>query len=130
MKTVSLLFIRFYQRYLSPRKGFCCAYKVINGGRSCSAFTYTAISRAGGWRGTILAKRRMASCGASIEKLNRYRMSYPAKRNAEAGYCAVGEALDIGACALDVMQSCDFAGFMRSGNRNAGKSNYPKRHRR
>lgn len=35
-KTILVAFINAYQRYISPRKGFICAHRVLHGGMSCS----------------------------------------------------------------------------------------------
>lgn len=36
-----------YQRYLSPHKGYCCAYRVHTGRRSCSAYARRVNQRLG-----------------------------------------------------------------------------------
>lgn len=35
--------IEYYQRYLSPYKGFCCSHRVLHNGQSCSEFAKQAI---------------------------------------------------------------------------------------
>jgi putative component of membrane protein insertase Oxa1/YidC/SpoIIIJ protein YidD len=55
--------IRAYQRHLSPRKGFCCALRASNGGRSCSAYGYRVIARCGLRKGWRLLRRRLDACG-------------------------------------------------------------------
>ena len=49
--------VRFYQRRLSPHKGFCCAHAALHGGESCSA----AVSRAVREDGLIAGRRRIAA---------------------------------------------------------------------
>ena len=39
--------IKFYQRKISPNKGYCCAHAVYYGGDSCSEFGYKAINEYG-----------------------------------------------------------------------------------
>lgn len=39
--------IGLYQRYVSPYKGFCCAYRAQTGRRSCSAYGKTIATRLG-----------------------------------------------------------------------------------
>jgi uncharacterized protein len=41
------LSIGAYQRYLSPHKGFCCAYRVHTGRRSCSAYARSITQQLG-----------------------------------------------------------------------------------
>lgn len=63
MRRAALTAIRAYQRYLSPHKGFCCAYRHHTGRPSCSSFGYRAISRYGVIVGMGLVKRRTHLCG-------------------------------------------------------------------
>lgn len=39
--------IRFYQKRISPHKGFCCAYRKLTGGYSCSQYAYKIVQRHG-----------------------------------------------------------------------------------
>jgi putative component of membrane protein insertase Oxa1/YidC/SpoIIIJ protein YidD len=34
----AMMLIRGYQKWISPRKGFCCAYRYFTGARGCSEF--------------------------------------------------------------------------------------------
>lgn len=43
-KASLLLAIRIYQRYLSPYKGFACAYRVLHQEQSCSHYFYSCIT--------------------------------------------------------------------------------------
>lgn len=55
--------IGVYQRYLSPRKGFRCAYRVRHKRRaSCSQFARRAIERLGLLPGVRLLRRRFDKC--------------------------------------------------------------------
>jgi putative component of membrane protein insertase Oxa1/YidC/SpoIIIJ protein YidD len=55
--------IELYQRYLSPRKGFCCAYRVRHRRRdSCSQYAKRAISKLGLLPGVRLLRRRFGKC--------------------------------------------------------------------
>ncbi len=62
MRYLLLLAIRIYQRYLSPHKGFCCAYRAHTGRASCSTLGYRAIRRYGGLIGIAILRRRMTLC--------------------------------------------------------------------
>jgi len=64
-KALALAAIRFYQRAISPRKGFHCAYAAHTGRGSCSALGYRAIQRYGVWRGLFLLDARLHRCGAA-----------------------------------------------------------------
>ena len=54
--------IGLYQRYLSPRKGFRCAYGVLHGRDSCSRFASRAIEGHGLVGGARLTSRRFDKC--------------------------------------------------------------------
>jgi len=58
MKAVFLALIRFYRRYLSPRKGKAsCRYVP-----TCSQYAVTAVERYGAWKGGWMALRRILRC--------------------------------------------------------------------
>ena len=58
MKAVFLAMIRFYRRYLSPRKGKAsCRYVP-----TCSQYAVTAVERYGVWKGGWMALRRILRC--------------------------------------------------------------------
>ena len=58
MRTVLLSLIRFYRRYLSPRKGKAtCRYIP-----TCSQYAVTAIERYGAWKGGWMAVWRLLRC--------------------------------------------------------------------
>ena len=59
---LALRAIAFYQRHLSPRKGYCCALHATGAGRSCSAYGYRAIARGGVFNGLALLRRRIDAC--------------------------------------------------------------------
>ena len=88
-KRLALWAIRAYQRYLSPWKGFSCAYGVLTGRDSCSAYGYRAIARHGLRIGLPLLQRRLRACG---ERHRQHLALHPqarrsARRQAQAGYC-------------------------------------------
>src|SRR5215212_9685400 len=62
------LTITLYQRYLSPHKGYSCAYRTYHGGRSCSQFAKQIVLRRGVLRLFPLLRRRFARC-ANARKL-------------------------------------------------------------
>jgi hypothetical protein len=56
-KWTLLLFVRFYQIFLSPFFGGACKFYP-----SCSRYGYEAIARHGAWRGSVLAAKRLLRC--------------------------------------------------------------------
>lgn len=59
-----------YQRFVSPRKRFGCAYRLAHGGTGCSGFVKHAIARHGLWRTTPLIRARFAACNVAARTLN------------------------------------------------------------
>jgi putative component of membrane protein insertase Oxa1/YidC/SpoIIIJ protein YidD len=60
---LALAAIRGYQRWLSPQKGFSCAFRSATGGASCSAYGHAVIARFGLRLGLGLLRRRLDLCG-------------------------------------------------------------------
>jgi uncharacterized protein len=94
VKTLLLTLIRLYQRHVSPRKGFACAYRVHTGCASCSHLGYRAIRRYGVWQGLDVLQARLTRCGVAHR---RYAAMHPPsqprahqRRLAQAGFCDVG----------------------------------------
>lgn len=59
-----------YQRYLSPRKGFCCAHRTLHGGLSCSEFGRRVVLRYGIIHFVLLQARRFSRCSNAYAILN------------------------------------------------------------
>jgi putative component of membrane protein insertase Oxa1/YidC/SpoIIIJ protein YidD len=113
--------IEIYQRYISPRKGFCCAYRVRYRRRdSCSQYAKRAISKLGLLPGVRILRRRFEKCGHASRVL-----AYEPKREKNdarqdsSRYADCGSNFDPGvtcdACdcigaAPDVMSGCDVGG--------------------
>jgi putative component of membrane protein insertase Oxa1/YidC/SpoIIIJ protein YidD len=102
LKALALAAIAFYQRYLSPRKGYSCAFRVHTGRDSCSAYGKRVIERYGAPYGVQLIKRRLKACSRT--------------HHAQAGFvdCDLPcEGPDISACedmqaALDAAECCGY----------------------
>jgi putative component of membrane protein insertase Oxa1/YidC/SpoIIIJ protein YidD len=69
LSSSAIAVIGFYQRHVSPWKGYCCAHRMRTGRASCSGFAKRAIGRAGLRRGLCLLGRRFAACSASARAL-------------------------------------------------------------
>jgi putative component of membrane protein insertase Oxa1/YidC/SpoIIIJ protein YidD len=54
--------IGVYQRYISPHKGYRCAYRVHHGGQSCSEFARQAILADGVLEALPAFKQRLIEC--------------------------------------------------------------------
>jgi uncharacterized protein len=71
MTTLALLFIRFYQRFISPRKGFRCAHAAFFGGASCSGAIYNLILERGLWPALPHIRNRFLECDFAYKTLLR-----------------------------------------------------------
>ncbi|BDX08547.1 hypothetical protein MACH26_40680 [Planctobacterium marinum] len=65
MKTISILAIRIYQKFLSPYKGFRCAHAALYKGDSCSNAVLKIIEQQGLVRGYCLIRQRFNDCKAA-----------------------------------------------------------------
>ena len=61
-KPAALVAISGYQRFVSPHKGWACAYAILHGGPSCSAYGKEVISRQGVLVGMCLLWNRFGDC--------------------------------------------------------------------
>ena len=59
---LAVLSIAGYQKYLSPHKGFACAYRVLYGEHSCSQYLKDQIQERGLLQGVPLARKRFQAC--------------------------------------------------------------------
>ena len=128
MRRVLLTAIRAYQRYVSPYKGFCCAYRVHTGRSSCSALGYRAVRRHGVFGGLALIQERTQLCGV----VHRRRSKMPPRPlTAQQGVCDIGcnlPACDLGCDFPDgksLSKACDFISCC-----DCGSCDWPSRKRK
>ena len=122
MRSVVLATIRAYQRYLSPYKGFCCAYRVYTGRSSCSALAYRAIKIHGALAGLIMLRERLYLCGVSHR---RFAASRPRPHVKQRGDCDIGcDGCDVPS-GRGIGNLCDFLSCC-----DVGSCDWPERKRR
>ena len=121
LRYLALCAIRFYQRHLSPKKGFGCAYRIVYGGCGCSGVGYRLIRRYGVFSGCRLLRLRLARCRfAYVHYCAAAKPSAPALKRVngmayyQRGDCVPcdGGCLDVGGCdtcSLDLPDACDCA---------------------
>ena len=99
LRALALAAIRFYQRFVSPAKGFSCAYRVHTGRASCSVLGFRAVRRHGVFGGLGLLRDRLDLCG---EAYRRYQVPRHAhhRLHAQRGFCDAG-------CDAPCDPSCD-----------------------
>ena len=69
LSRLALAAIGGYQRHLSPRKGYGCAYRVAHGGTGCSGYAKAAIADHGVLRAIPAIRQRFAACRDAAEEL-------------------------------------------------------------
>lgn len=117
---ILLAAIRFYQRFLSPLKGFRCAYHAHTGRQSCSHLGFRTVRRYGALAGLVVLRQRLYLCGVAHR-----RYSPPLRRPplAQRGDC------DIVPCDCDLPSTnpCSCAGDILG---NCGSCDWPDRRRK
>lgn len=96
MKALALAAIKFYQRYISQYKGFCCAYAAYTSDASCSTLGYRAIRRYGVWDGLSVLNRRLVRCGTA-SRIATVARQMPMLMRRQSGYIDCG-GCDAGGC--------------------------------
>lgn len=76
-----LLSIKLYQRYISPFKGFRCAYGVMYGGNSCSKEIYKILETQGLIRGIPLARSQLGKCSVAYKILSSEKAEEDSKKD-------------------------------------------------
>lgn len=71
--------ISFYQRYVSPRKGYACAYRVLHSDLSCSAYSKQAIEAQGLCQGIKSTLRRFQECKLAAQTIKEQREAVQAE---------------------------------------------------
>lgn len=69
---VAIGMIRFYQRRISPIKGFRCAHRALHGGDSCSEAILKLVQARGVWNCLPAVRQRFRECSlaARVYRLN------------------------------------------------------------
>lgn len=96
LQSAALQSIALYKRYLSPYKGFSCAYRVHTGCASCSSLGYRAIRRFGLARGLRILDQRLQRCAIAHRRYT-IPKAKQARPHAQAGFCDVG-GCDVPSC--------------------------------
>jgi uncharacterized protein len=87
VKILALYAIRLYQRFVSPYKGFACAYRIHTGRCGCSALGYRAIRMHGMLKGLSIIGQRTRLCGLVHR---RHAKAAPKHHAYQRGFCDIG----------------------------------------
>lgn len=69
MDFIAISLIRFYQKYISPRKGFRCAHAYLHNGVSCSNAVIDIINKNGVWSSYSKVRQRMLDCRSAYQAI-------------------------------------------------------------
>ena len=69
LDSIAAFFIRMYQLYISPYKGFRCAHRALHGGASCSEFARRYALNHGVWAMFPALRLRFRECRMAKETL-------------------------------------------------------------
>lgn len=111
LSSVSLFAIGLYQKHLSPRKGYACAYRVEHDDwTGCSGYAKHRIGEVGLIRAIPDIRARLRACRESAEEREKRRKQRQDERGTDAGDIACGAA-----------QGCDVCGDGLKGAGSIGK---------
>ncbi|NYE60365.1 putative component of membrane protein insertase Oxa1/YidC/SpoIIIJ protein YidD [Duganella sp. 1224] len=127
MKLLALAAISFYQRYLSPYKGFVCAFRRHTGRDSCSAHGKRVIARYGLWQGLTLLRRRLDACG-EVHRHHQAPQRTSMRHRAQAGHCDASCDLPHLHCGAD--EACQALDCVSSGCDVSSCRDWGRRRRR
>ena len=105
LRRPALAAIRFYQRHLSPRKGYGCPHRLLYGGSGCSGVALRLIRRYGVWRGWLILQKRFARCAAARQQLNPQRYGFMPYQRGECDVPFDDSCCDGLACCADIWES-------------------------
>lgn len=81
-----ILGISFYQKYISPRKGYSCAYAYLHNDVSCSQYGKQVIARGGVFEGLIFLNERFKQCGVAAKEVA---LKKPCQSSEDESCCCV-----------------------------------------
>lgn len=104
IRFLSIGCIKLYQKFISPKKGFGCAYRIKHGGTGCSGAIIKIIEENSilDWRKLI--KKRFNDCKLAAEEIKKD----GSKKCKKCKECKAGDACDFGCDVFDACDGCDF----------------------
>ncbi len=100
MKLLSSWSIRFYQKFISPHKGYCCAYGVLHRGDSCSEVIRKRILEDGLFRTVPKIKEQFKKCRSALEELEEWKERKKKNESSQADdYSDIGD--DDNSCTIN-----------------------------
>ena len=84
--------IHLYQKFISPRKGYCCAHRTYHGRSSCSEYAIHSLNKHNLLISLSLMKRRFLACQMAYEELKKEKEQNKSNNGVEACPCANKES--------------------------------------
>ncbi|MGB3204948.1 MAG: membrane protein insertion efficiency factor YidD [Crinalium sp.] len=75
LQNILIAIINFYQKYISPYKGYRCAHKVLYKGDSCSEYIKKSLLEQDLMKVVNLSKQRFCDCGEAAKILDGHRIN-------------------------------------------------------
>jgi putative component of membrane protein insertase Oxa1/YidC/SpoIIIJ protein YidD len=85
LRRTSVLLIDWYQRTISPRKGFACAHRVRYGGESCSQFAMKAFETRRWWQCMRTLIARLSECSHAARGVQGLGLAWHVERGRGTG---------------------------------------------
>lgn len=104
LRFLFILPIKGYQKFISPKKGYRCAYSVKNGGTGCSGAVIEIIEKASIFEWRSLIKERFEGCKKASESLKKEKKTGKCKGSCKSGKdsakrnCDPSDAIDCFDC--------------------------------
>lgn len=98
MNKLSLYIIKFYQRYISPKKGYCCAYGSLYNDGSCSEIVSSIIKEKGLISGWSHIKNQFILCSEAYEIIKKENKDKVKKKKKDNDWCHPLDACDVFTC--------------------------------
>ncbi len=136
MSKLLINLIRFYQGYISPYKGFSCAYRMATGCASCSNAGIRILRRYGIISGLPVLRRRLYLCGVAHRRYFRTPVRAPLPQRGDCVPCDCDVAdCDSGKDKCNCLDcadvcSCDWPDRDKRKRKNEDKIHLPQRKRR
>jgi putative component of membrane protein insertase Oxa1/YidC/SpoIIIJ protein YidD len=86
--------INWYQIYISPKKGFCCAYRIKHGGLSCSAVIKKAFTTRGFTYGVYSVFNQAFKCHSAAVSLSEQKNEPSSESSDNVEFCAKWAAIE------------------------------------
>ena len=100
---IGLKAIAFYQKRISPHKGFRCAHAALHGGLSCSEFGRQVLQRYGYARFAVLMSHRFVNCHQASAKFSALSVEERPWEKRDRCLDGIAAPLEVACCLLSLL---------------------------